>query len=145
MRSKIRCAIVSSRKEPFTPLEDVLAALPIKTLHAQNIAKTEKLLRGPSPPHLVWTDAFLSDGNWLDVLNIAQQINEKVNVVVLSPHADMRLYLDVMNHGAFDFVTESFTVPELVHVLRAAITDTYRRRTDPVQVPSGKLAWNFPV
>jgi|GEM_PF-1632679 DNA-binding NtrC family response regulator len=36
-----------------------------------------------------------------------------------------------MNHGAFDYVTEAFTVPELVYVLRKAIEDACQTRANP--------------
>ena len=131
MRSKIRCLIVSSRKEPFATLESVLAALPVKSERAQTFEEAKRLLTGPAPAHLVWTDAALVDGDWSDIVRLASESKEKINVVVQSPQADIGLYLEAMNHGAFDFVTESFTVPELVHVLRTAIEDSTRRRGNP--------------
>lgn len=140
MKAKIRCLTVSSREEPFTPVEDVLAALTVKTIRARTCAEAEKLLNGSSPTHLVWTDSVLRDGDCMDVLKLTQQMKEKVNVVVLSPHADIELYLDAMNHGAFDYVTEAFTVPELVYVLRGAIEDACQNRAEPSWAATGARA-----
>lgn len=102
MKSKIRCLTVSSREEPFTPVEDILAAMPVKTARARTCAEAKKLLGEASPTHLIWTDAVLTEGDWRDVLKLTQKMNDKVNVVVLSRHAGIGLYLDAMNHGAFD-------------------------------------------
>jgi len=65
------------------------------------------------------------------VLKLTQKMNDKANVAVLSRHADIGLYSDAMNHGAFGYVTEAFTVLELVYVLRKAIEDACQTRANP--------------
>lgn len=79
-------------------------------------------------PHLVLSDTVLPDGNWMDVLDVAAKAAEPVNVIIVSPMADTRLYLDTMDQGAFDFMTDSFTVPQIVHILKCAIDNVARRR-----------------
>jgi DNA-binding NtrC family response regulator len=144
MKSKVRCLILSDRNDPFTTLESVLAALPVKSSRAKNCSELEKYLAGPSPVHLIWTDAVLPDGDWSDVVRLAQGATEKVNVIVQTQQADISLYLEAMNLGAFDFVTESFTVPELVHVLRTAIDNACLQRSNSSTSPSSsEPAVNF--
>jgi DNA-binding NtrC family response regulator len=135
MRSKIRSLMVSSRDVSFTAIESVLSALPVKILRARGCEQGGKLLCLPSPVHLVFTDAVLADGNWLDVLDFAQKSKQKVNVVVISPRADVRLYIEAMNHGAFDFITESSTVPEVAHVVRSAIDNACQARGEGFSLP----------
>ena len=74
----------------------------------------------------------------LDIVDLAARSREKVNVIVVSPFADVRLYIEVMDHGAYDFITDSFTVPELVHVLRSAISSALlaRERTTKLSAPT---------
>ncbi len=136
MNSRIRCLIVSSQEQSFLALESVLAALPVTTQRARNCAEAGKLLSGPSPAQLVITDALLADGNWLAVLAFAENAKEKVNVVVVSPRADVELYVDAMNRGAFDYITETFSIPELIHVVRTAIEGACQARGNPAQALS---------
>lgn len=68
----------------------------------------------------------------MDVLDVAAKAVEPVNVIIVSPMADTKLYLDTMDHGAFDFMTDSFTVPQIVHVLKCAIDNVARRRDSRV-------------
>lgn len=39
-----------------------------------------------------------------------------------------------MDHGAFDFMIDSFTVPQIVHILKCAIDDVSRRRGSRLRV-----------
>jgi len=72
----------------------------------------------------------------LDILDLTAKSKEKINVIVVCPRADIRLYVDVMNHGAFDFITENFTVSEVVYIVRNAMDNARHGRTKPTLVPS---------
>ncbi len=100
----------------------------VRTLRAQTCKETSGWLKNQNQPHLVFTDTVLSDGTWAEMLDLAARAPGPVNVIVISPRADLELYLDVMTRGAFDFVTELFTAPELGHVVRCAVDDAVRRR-----------------
>ena len=52
-------------------------------------------------------------------------------MVVISPAADIRLYVEVMSQGAFDFITENFTASEVVYVIRLALDSARLARTKP--------------
>jgi DNA-binding NtrC family response regulator len=133
---KVRGVIVSQREGNCGPLRPMLETLGIEPLDACNCAEAEQLLSDTTSVHLVLTDAVLADGNWLDVLDLAAKAKEKINVVVVSPRADIRLYVEVMNHGAFDFITENSTVSEVVYVIRNAMDNARQARTKPTLVPS---------
>lgn len=90
--------------------------------------EAEKRLCERPCPQLVLSDTVLPDGNWMDVLDVAAKAVEPVNVIIVSVGADTSLYLDAMDHGAFDFMTDSFTVPQIVHILKCALDDIRRRR-----------------
>lgn len=144
MKSKIRCLVVSKASDRYATLENVLGALPLKILRAGSCREADLLLCESTPPHLVFTEVVLDDGNWLDVLDFSRKPKQKVNVVVISPQANVRLYIDVMSHGAFDFVTESFTVPELVHILRTAIDNACEARGESLVIPPA-IRWRGQV
>lgn len=128
MKPKFSVLLVHHRNDRFAMLNPILEALSIKVIRARNTKEAETRLCETPCPHLVLTDAVLPDGNWMDVLDIAAKAVEPVNVIVISPVADIRLYLDTMDHGAFDFMTDSFTTPEIVHVLKCALDNVARRR-----------------
>ncbi len=86
------------------------------------------VLHGTKPPHLVFTDTTLPDGNWADVVNLAVEASKPVNVIVMARLVDVGLYLETMGRGAFDFIVLPLTRPELVHVVRCATDNVIRRR-----------------
>ncbi len=96
-------------------------------------------LAAANPPHLVFTDTELLDGNWSDVLDLADRASQPINVIVVSPIADIPLYIDVMERQAFDFITHSFTAPELTHILRCAVENVVRRRKERDRLKATKL------
>lgn len=136
MKPKFSALLVYDRDDRLGMLQHVLEGLSLETQRARSCREAGAGLCETPPPHCVLTDTVLADGNWLDVLDSAAKAPEAVNVVVVSPIADINLYVDVMEHGAFDFVTSSFTVSEIVHVLRCAIDDASRRRQSRKRGPA---------
>ncbi len=128
MKSNFSVLLVNHRNDRFGTMNLILEALSIKTARVGSLKEVESRLCGMPCPHLVLTDAVLPDGNWMDVLDVAAKAAEPVNVIVVSPAADIKLYLDAIEHGAFDFMTDSFTVSEIVHILKCALDNVARRR-----------------
>lgn len=69
------------------------------------------------PPHLVFTEALLPGGTWAEVVKLAL---EALKVIVVSRLVDIKLYVDTMVGGAFDFVPP-MTSDELDHILACAV------------------------
>lgn len=134
MKPKITALLVHHRNERFYILELVLEALSIRVIRARSTQEAEKQLCEKPCPQLVLSDTVLPDGNWMDVLDVAAKAIEPVNVIIVSAMPDTRLYLDTMDHGAFDFMTDSFTVPQIVHILKCALDDISRRRGSGLRV-----------
>jgi DNA-binding NtrC family response regulator len=134
MRARISALLVHGRDDRLQAAEPVLETLSVSCSRVRSCKEAETRLAKNPPPHLVLTDTELPDGSWVEVLALAAKAPERVSVIVVSPVADMDLYLDVMNQGAYDFVTDSFTVPELVHVLRCAVDTAVKARE-----PKGEL------
>ncbi|HUX10460.1 MAG TPA: hypothetical protein VMW51_07430 [Terriglobia bacterium] len=128
MKPKIAALLIHHRNDRFYTLQMVLEALSIKVIRARSAKEAEAHLCEMPCPQLVLTDTVLPDGNWMDVLDVAAKAVEAVNVIIVSPVVDTRLYLDTMDHGAFDFMTDLFTVPQIVHILNCAIDNVTRRR-----------------
>ena len=128
MKPKVTALLVHHRNDRFYTLQLVLEALSIKVLRARSTKEAEEQLCDVPCPQLVLSDTVLPDGNWMDVLDVAAKAAEPANVIIVSPTADTRLYLDAIDQGAFDFMTDSFTVPQIVHILKCAIDNVARRR-----------------
>ena len=129
MKPQINALLVHHRNDRFYTLQMVLDALSIRVVRARSVQEAEKQLCGIPCPHLALSDTVLPDGNWMDVLDVAAKAVEPVNVIIVSSMADTRLYLDTLDHGAYDFMTDSFTIPQIVHVLKCAIENVGRRRS----------------
>jgi DNA-binding NtrC family response regulator len=138
--------LIYEREDRFTTLRSVLDGLAVETWWARNCREADRLLLEAPGPVVAITDSVLSDGNWLDILDLVARSREKVNVIVVSPFADVRLYIEVMDHGAFDFITDSFTVPEIVHVVRSAISSALiaREQTTKLSAPTRQIPHPLP-
>ena len=134
MKPKITALLVHHRSDRFYTLQLVLEALSIRVIRARSAMEAEKQLCETPCPHLVLSDTVLPDGNWMDVLDVAAKALEPVNVIIVSSMADTRLYLDTMDQGAYDFMTDSFTIPQIVHILKCAIDNVGRRRDSRLRV-----------
>jgi DNA-binding NtrC family response regulator len=128
MKPTIRGLLICDQGHRFEKLKSICDALSIKTGRARTCREAGTRLCESPLPHLVVTDTILGDGNWMDILDFSARSKEKVNVIVVSPFADMHLYIDVMDHGAFDFITDAFSVPEVIHVFRSAIDNALGAR-----------------
>jgi DNA-binding response OmpR family regulator len=127
MKPKLSALVVCGRKDGLGDVCIVLEALSIKILRARNCKEAAiRLARTPSPD-MVLTDIFLPDGDWKNILNFAELPGESVPVIVVSPSGDIELYIEVLELGGLDFMTGSFTVPEMIHVIRGAM----HRAIDP--------------
>ena len=129
MAEKIRAALLQDSQAPYTPaLQQELRAQAVEIQSAESCRDIHALLASPNPPELILTDLRLSDGTWEDVVRISQSASLPVNVIVISRLADIRLYMEVLQSGAFDFISPPFLTSELSHVLRTAFGNVSRQR-----------------
>ena len=118
--------LVHDRDEPVQTLERILTEMGIETWHVRSCGEARAAFQGESIPNLVLTDTSLPDGSWLDVLKAAASAPVRPPVLVVSRLVDMRLYLDVLESGAHDFVVPTLTRAEVAHIIGGAIPN--RRR-----------------
>jgi DNA-binding response OmpR family regulator len=128
MKPKLCALVVCGRKDGLGDVSVVLEALSIKVLRARNCKEAAiRLARIPSPD-MVLTDVSLLDGDWKNILDLAHLPGEGAPVIVVSPEGDVELYIEVLEMGGLDFMTASFTIPEMVHVIRGAMHRALDRR-----------------
>ncbi|MBZ5515401.1 MAG: response regulator [Acidobacteriia bacterium] len=143
--------LVCDGNQVFEPLKLILHNQCITTRVAKSCGEALLLLWGKQPPHLVFTDVHLTDGNWTDVLSLADKSSLPINVIVVSRLMDVKLYIDAMQRGAFDFISPPFEGPDVAHVVRCATQNILRRRlalvksTDSKPIPAARTEWQQAV
>ena len=103
--------------------------------------------RARIPPQLVFTADKLADGTWAVVVDLAARAQLPVNVIVVSRVVDTRLYLEVIEGGAFDFIAAPLASSDIAYVARCAADNVLERRkslTVARQSAQGALLPPFP-
>ncbi len=128
MKEATSALFVHYESEPVGALEKALEGQFVKVCHATNCREASRLLEDSNPPHLVFTDTTLPDGTWADVLGLAAKAPATVNVIVVAHFPDMRLYVEAIERGAFDFLAPPFMAFDVAHVMRCALENVVSRR-----------------
>jgi DNA-binding NtrC family response regulator len=137
MKEKVRALVIKARHDPLDVLRMALEEQSIEIYCARNCAEAALAMLSNSPPHLVFTEIHLADGNWEDVLTLAGKTSEPVNVIVVAPYVDIGFYVQVIERGAFDFIVPPLSDPEFMHVVRIAAENALnRRQKHAVALPS---------
>lgn len=117
------CAILLHEEEyPLSGLKAVMEHQGINICRARSCREAAALLKRAASC-VIFTDVLLPDGTWADVLNLTAGSPQPVPVVVVARLVDINFYVEVIERGAFDFITPPFTAKDVGHILRSA-TDT---------------------
>lgn len=127
-KEKISALLVHRQPDPWRSLKLALEGQSIKTSRARTCREVSRRLERASPPHLVFTDTTLSDGTWAEVLSLAAKAPAAVNVVVVSRLVDVKLYVEAIERGAWDFIAPPFEAADLAYVVRCAWGNVLSRR-----------------
>ena len=118
MLGNVTALLVSDGGEPFEKLELVLNGQGIKTYRARSSAEVVVLLEHPDSPQMIFTDTTFPDGTWADALSLATR--HFVPAIVVSRRMDLKLYVDSLERGAFDFIVPPFVSADLAHIVKCA-------------------------
>jgi DNA-binding NtrC family response regulator len=125
------CALlVHNRSVHVTQLVLVLEALGIQCREAATSSAVREELNGVQVPQVVFTDTYYADGDWKDVVHLAQGARQATNVIVVSRLEDVRLYLDTIDFGAFDFITPPYRESDVSHLMHCVARNAAGRRRD---------------
>ena len=119
MRSRI--LFISGHPSDARELSRMLREMPIILDHAGNLQHARTKLR-ENNYDVVLTEAALPDGSWKDVLRMARECPQDLEVIVTDPHADARFWSEALNLGAYDLLTRPFYEPEVCRILNNACT-----------------------
>jgi DNA-binding NtrC family response regulator len=120
--------LLHEQEEPMAALTATLGELGMRTIRARNCAHAEQLMAGVDAPLLLFCDSVLPDGTWADALKLAGRAPVPVNVIVVARFVNIRFYVEVIERGAFDFVTPPFVTSDISHVVRCAAANLVDRR-----------------
>lgn len=130
MQETIRALFIQEGQPCFQTLESIVERQGVVIREARGCAEALALISQLDSPHLVFTDTQLCDGTWADVLNLISgtHTRDSVKVVVVSRVVDERLYLDVVESGAFDFIAPPFEPEDVAFIVRSAILSAWEKR-----------------
>ncbi len=128
LKEKTSALLVYDQEDPLGRLIGPLETQSIETCRARTCQQALPILEKGNPPHLVFTDTTLPDGTWADVLALAAGARAPVSVIVVARLPDVRLYVEVIQRGAFDFISPPFVASELAHILRCVTDNVFTRR-----------------
>ena len=107
---------VSPSREDATVLSHMLRSVSTSLHHVDDLQHARAIMQG-EPYQVVLTEANLPDGNWRDVLDLAQKTQPASEVIVTDASADARFWAEALNLGAYDLIAQPFYEPEVRRIL----------------------------
>ncbi len=74
-----------------------------------------------NPPNVVLCDFRLGDTDGKELLIKIKQINLSVQVIIITGYSDIKMAVEVMKHGAYDYVTKPLFPEEILIAIKSAI------------------------
>jgi DNA-binding NtrC family response regulator len=119
---RIIAVLVQDQNEVFGPLRLHLHQQRIPACVARSCADLLPLLAQHGCQQVVSSDTSLTDGIWADVLVVSSRSCDLTPVTMVSRLVDVRLYMDALERGAFDFIVPPFNAAGLEHIVRSVIS-----------------------
>jgi two-component system, chemotaxis family, chemotaxis protein CheY len=119
MQPKITAMLIMARERRL-PLLEALESCGIDVLPVCDCNEARYALETQPQVQVVLTDAALPDGDWRVVFEVVAKGRPNIEVVVCSRLGDHRLWLDVLEQGAYDVLVEPYQCEEIRRILEAA-------------------------
>lgn len=74
-----------------------------------------------NPPHVILCDFRLGDTDGKELLIKIKQINPAVQVIIITGYSEIKMAVEVMKHGAYDYVTKPLFPEEILIAIKSAI------------------------
>ena len=84
-------------------------------------AETALHILTTSPPDAVITDIRLPGADGFELLRRVREQDREVPVILMTGHGDIRMAVDAMHNGAYDFLEKPFSSDRLTEVVRRAL------------------------
>lgn len=105
--------VVSESEQAHTSVSRVLARFEWLICSAYSRQEAAELLRGRDFG-VVLCDCELSQGNWKSLLEDTHSAHQPPKLIVFCRYADVRLWAEVLNLGAWDLLMYPFETQELI-------------------------------
>jgi DNA-binding NtrC family response regulator len=126
MQSKITAMLIMARERRL-PLLEALESCGIDVLPVCDCSEARRMLEIQPEVQVVLTDVALPDGDWREVLQIVAHSCANIEVVVSSRLGDHKLWIDVLEQGAYDVLVEPYECEEVRRIVGAAAARSYKR------------------
>jgi DNA-binding NtrC family response regulator len=121
LADRLWALLIYDVEQPLRAVEQTLLDQRMSRLRARNCSEAVAILRDSHPPALVLTDTSLPDGGWADVLEATRACASYTPLIVVSRLLDVRLCLDVIESGAYEFVVPPLASADLAYIVRGAL------------------------
>ena len=109
----------------------------MKTALAGSFSSAKKYIESDSFD-LVLTDHRLPDGTGLDVLDWCKLKLPNAPVILITAYSDIRVAVDAIKKGAFEYITKPVNAEELLHVVLKALRNNQNHRSSDKDYISGE-------
>lgn len=89
---------------------------------------------------LVLCDFRLGDKEGADVLKEIKQVNQNMPVIIITGYSDIKTAVEVMKHGAYDYITKPLLPDEVLTLVKKAIEDDFVSVAPAKKAEQGKTA-----
>ena len=107
---------VSPHSDDATVVSRMLGSLSVSIEHVADV-KQARVKMQSGTYEVILTAANLSDGTWLDVLDVARRVAPHAEVIVTEREADARFWAEALNLGAYDLIAQPFASGEVQRIL----------------------------
>jgi DNA-binding NtrC family response regulator len=110
---------VSPKREDAATLSRMLGSLSVPIEYVADLAQARSKIQNATFS-VILTEARLTDGTWLEVLDLARRLSPRSEVIVTDATADARFWAEVLNMGAYDLIAQPFAAGEVQRILSNA-------------------------
>jgi DNA-binding NtrC family response regulator len=127
LRHNVFALVAHELPEPCESLKPVLRRLGVDAFSVHRCAEALRLIE-QTHPHLIFTDGQLPDGNWMDLVNLAENAAIPICVILVGPEKDPETLQAAIRHGAFSFISPPFDDRTVSRQINQAIALVRARR-----------------
>ncbi|MBI1956757.1 MAG: response regulator [Acidobacteria bacterium] len=109
-------------------LLNLLEEAGLKVSSAADLQEAQGKLSGPPSYDLVFVDAELPDGSWLDLLEFILDTKRACEMIVCSRLGDERLWAEVIQRGAYDLIAEPYEQQQVLRIVQGALDGRQMQR-----------------
>ena len=137
MQPKITVMLIMARERRL-PLLEALESCGFDALPVCDCREARRILETEPKVQVVLTDTVLPDGDWRRVLEIVAHRCPNIEVVVSSRFDDHKLWIDVLEQGAYDVLVEPYEREEVRRIVETAADKSSMRSLPPAGAMSYK-------